>query len=82
MISLNIVVFHVAGDERINVVVLLVLKKSGYDSGASFSFLTLITSPGNSTRGCGFITALDILSAIPRLDFAETSVTFPNVNPL
>jgi hypothetical protein len=45
MISLNIVVFHVVGDERINVVVLLVHKKSGYDSEASFSFLTLITSP-------------------------------------
>jgi len=46
------------------VVVFSELKKSGYDSGASFSFLTLITFPGNSTRGRGFAMALASLSSI------------------
>jgi hypothetical protein len=78
MISLNVVVFHVAGNKRINVIVLLVLKKSGYDSGASFSFLTLIISPNNSTKGCGFVITLDILLAIPCL--ATVGILIPSLN--
>ncbi len=75
MISLNIVVFHIAENERINVVILLVLKKLGYDSGVSFSFLTLITSSDNSTRGCSFIMILTILLAISRLAIVGILIT-------
>ena len=75
-------VFHVPGGERISVVVFSIPKKSGYTSGASFNFSTLIIVSDNPTRGRGFDIASPILSTIPLLGFAETSVTFPNANPL
>jgi hypothetical protein len=76
------VVFHVPGGERISVVVFSIPKKSGYTSGASFNFSTLIIISDNSTRGRGFDIASPILSTIPRLGFAENLVAFPNANPL
>jgi len=76
------VVFHVPGGERISVVVFSVLKKSGYASGESLNFSTLIIVSDNLTRECGFDIASLILSTIPHLGFAENLVASPNVNPL
>jgi len=70
------------------VVVFSELKKSEYDSEASFSFLTLITFSDNSTRERGFAMALVTLSTIFYIGLSFSLIilrrvdTFPNVNPL